>query len=163
MTQHVQRGQPGAQPAVPPACRVMRAVVQDRYGPAPEDILRLAEVDRPTFGDDEVLVRVRAASVDRGSWHFMSGLPYPMRLAGFGLRRPKYANPGRSLAGTVDTVHAGVTGFSPGDDVYGTCNASSAEYATVPTGQLAPKPTNLTFEQAAAVPISAVTALQGLR
>ena len=143
--------------------QTMRAVVQTRYSPAPEDLFRVAQIDRPTIGDGEVLVRVHAASVDRGTWHIMAGLPYPLRLAGFGVRRPKYANPGRSLAGTVDAVGAGVTGFAPGDAVYGTCNASFAEYATVPTDQLAPKPTNLTFEQAAAAPISAVTALQGLR
>src|SRR3954466_15477020 len=149
-------------PAPDTGGQTMKAVVQDRYSPAPEDLFRVARIDRPTIGDGEVLVRVHAASVDRGTWHIMAGLPYPLRLAGFGLRRPKYANPGRSLAGTVDTVHAGVTGFSPGDDVYGTCNASFAEYATVPTDQLAPKPRDLTFEQAAAAPISAAPALQGL-
>ena len=85
----------------------MRAIVQDRYGTA-EDVLRLAEIDRPTNRDDEVLVRVQAASVDRGTWHIMAGLPYPIRLAGFGVRRPKYANPGRSLAGTVEAVGAAV-------------------------------------------------------
>src|SRR5688572_12461325 len=143
--------------------QTMRAVVQTRYSPAPEDLFRVAQIDRPTIGDGEVLVRVHAASVDRGTWHIMAGLPYPLRLAGFGVRRPRYANPGRSLAGTVEAVGTGGSGFAPGDEVYGTCNASFAEYATVPTDQLAPKPTNLTFEQAAAAPISAVTALQGLR
>jgi NADPH:quinone reductase-like Zn-dependent oxidoreductase len=141
----------------------MKAVVQDRYGPAPEDLFRVAQIDMPTTGDGEVLVRVHAASVDRGTWHIMAGLPYPLRLAGFGVRRPKYANPGRCFAGTVEAVDAGVTGFAPGDEVYGTCNSSFAEYATAPADQLAPKPANLTFEQAAAAPISAVTALQGLR
>jgi NADPH:quinone reductase-like Zn-dependent oxidoreductase len=141
----------------------MKAVVQTHYSPAPENLFRVAQIDRPTIGDGEVLVRVHAAGVDRGTWHIMAGLPYPIRLAGFGIRRPKYANPGRSLAGTVEAVDAGVSGFAPGDEVYGTCNASFAEYATVPTDQLAPKPSNLTFEQAAAAPISAVTALQGLR
>ncbi|SHN76953.1 NADPH:quinone reductase [Geodermatophilus obscurus] len=141
----------------------MTAVVQDRYSPAPEGLFRVAQIDRPTIGDGEVLVRVHAASVDRGTWHIMAGLPYPLRLAGFGVRRPKYANPGRSLAGTVEAVGPGATGFAPGDDVYGTCNASFAEYATVRTDHLAPKPANLTYEQAAAAPISAVTALQGLR
>src|SRR4051794_16790880 len=150
-------------PAPDTGGQTMKAVVQSHYNPAPENLFRVTQIDRPTIGDGEVLVRVHAASVDRGTWHIMAGLPYPVRLARFGLRRPKDANPGRSLAGTVDTVHAGVTGFAPGDAVYGTCNASFAEYATVPTDQLAPKPTNLTFEQAAAVPISAVTALQGLR
>jgi NADPH:quinone reductase-like Zn-dependent oxidoreductase len=143
--------------------RTMNAVVQTRYGPAPEDLIRIARVDRPTIGDGEALVRVHAASVDRGTWHIMAGLPYPIRLAGFGVRRPKYPNPGRSLAGTVEDVGAGVAGFAPGDEVYGTCNGSFAEYAAAPADQLAPKPVNLTFEQAAAAPISAVTALQGLR
>jgi NADPH:quinone reductase-like Zn-dependent oxidoreductase len=141
----------------------MRAVVQDRYGAAPEDVLRVGQIDRPSVGDGEVLVRVHAASVDRGTWHIMAGLPFPIRLAGFGVRRPRYANPGRCLAGTVEAVGAGATGFAPGDAVYGTGNGSFAEYATVRAARLAPKPANLTFEQAATVPISAVTALQGLR
>jgi NADPH:quinone reductase-like Zn-dependent oxidoreductase len=151
-------------PPAPDTSRAtMKAVVQDRYSPAPEDLFRVTQIGRPTMGDGEVLVRVHAASVDRGTWHIMAGLPYPLRLAGFGVRRPKYANPGRSLAGTVEAVDAGGTGFAPGDEVYGTCNGSFAEYATARTDQLAPKPANLTFEQAAAAPISAVTALQGLR
>ena len=141
----------------------MTAVVQDRYSSAPEGLLRVARIDRPAISEDEVLVRVHAASVDRGTWHIMAGLPYPIRLAGFGLRRPKYANPGRSLAGTVEAVGPGATGFAPGDQVYGTCNGSFAEYVTVPPDKLAAKPTNLTYEQAAAAPISAITALQGLR
>ena len=95
----------------------MTAIVQDEYGSAPEDVLRLAEVARPTIDDDEVLVRVRAASVDRGTWHVMAGLPYPIRLAGFGFRRPKALNPGRSVAGTVEAVGRDVTGFQPGDEV----------------------------------------------
>jgi NADPH:quinone reductase-like Zn-dependent oxidoreductase len=141
----------------------MTAVVQDRYSSAPEGLLRVARIDRPAISDDEVLVRVHAASVDRGTWHIMAGLPYPIRLAGFGLRRPRYANPGRSLAGTVEAAGTGAPGFAPGDQVYGTCNGSFAEYVTVPPDKLAAKPTNLTYEQAAAAPISAVTALQGLR
>jgi NADPH:quinone reductase-like Zn-dependent oxidoreductase len=141
----------------------MTAIVQDRYGPAPEKVLRLAEVDRPTIGAGEVLVRVHAASVDRGTWHIMSGLPYPIRLAGFGLRRPKYANPGRSLAGTVEAVGDGVTGFDPGDAVFGIGSATFAEDAAAPAGKLAAKPGNVTFEQAAAVPVSGLTALQAVR
>ena len=141
----------------------MTAIVHDSYGTAPEDVLRLAEVDRPAIGADEVLVRVQAASVDRGTWHIMAGLPYPIRLAGFGLRKPKYLNPGRSLAGTVEAVGTEVTGFAPGDEVYGICDGSFAEYVRVQTDKLAPKPSNLSFEQAAAVPISALTALQGVR
>src|SRR6266498_3059918 len=100
----------------------MKAIVQDEYGTAPEDVLRLQEVARPTIGDDDVLVRVRAASVDRGTWHVMAGLPYPIRVAGFGLRRPKYLNPGRSLAGTVEAVGTSVTGVKPGDEVFGIGN-----------------------------------------
>jgi NADPH:quinone reductase-like Zn-dependent oxidoreductase len=141
----------------------MTAIVQGRYGPAPEDVLRLAEVDRPTLGDSEVLVRIHAASVDRGTWHIMSGLPFPIRLAGFGLRRPKYANPGRSLAGTVEVVGDGVAGFAPGDEVFGIGEGTFAEYATALAGKLAAKPSNLTFEQAAAVPVSGLTALQAVR
>lgn len=141
----------------------MTSVVQDRYGPAPEGLFRIDRIAMPVPGPDEVLVRVHAASIDRGTWHLMAGLPYPIRLAGFGLRRPKYANPGRSLAGTVEAVGPGVTRFAPGDQVYGTCNGSFAEYVTVAVDTLAAKPANLTHEQAAAVPISAVTALQGLR
>jgi NADPH:quinone reductase-like Zn-dependent oxidoreductase len=142
---------------------MMRAVVQHRYGPAPEDVLDLQELDRPTIGDDEVLVRVRAASVDRGTWHVMSGLPYPVRLAGFGLRRPKYPNPGRALAGTVEAAGTSVAGFKPGDEVFGIGNASFAEYARARAGTLAPKPANLSFGQAAAVPVSGLTALQAVR
>ena len=106
----------------------MKAIVQDAYGTA-DDVLRLAEIDRPTIGDDEVLVRVAAASVDHGTWHLMTGLPYAMRLAGFGVRRPKAPNPGRSLAGTVESVGRDVTEFEPGDEVYGTGDGSFAEYA----------------------------------
>lgn len=140
----------------------MKAVVQDAYGAAPEDVLRLAEIDRPTVGDGEVLVRVRAASVDRGTVHLMTGLPSLMRGV-TGLRRPKALNPGRCLAGVVETVGAGVAAFRPGDEVYGTCTGSFAEYAAVQPELLAAKPANLSFEQAAAMPISAVTALQAVR
>jgi NADPH:quinone reductase-like Zn-dependent oxidoreductase len=143
--------------------QTMKAIVQDEYGTAPEDVLRLAEVARPTIGDDELLVRVRAASVDRGTWHVMAGLPYPIRVAGFGLRRPKALNPGRSVAGTVHSVGKHVTELKPGDEVYGTCDGSFAEYACARAERLAPKPANLSFEQAAAVPVSALTALQGVR
>jgi NADPH:quinone reductase-like Zn-dependent oxidoreductase len=141
----------------------MTAIVQDRYGSAPEGLLRLAEIDRPAIRSGEVLVRVQAASVDRGTWHIMSGLPYPIRLAGFGLRRPKYANPGRSLAGTVEAVGADVTDFVPGDDVFGMATGTFAEYAAARTGKLARKPVNLSFDQAAAVPGSGTTALQAVR
>ena len=152
-------------PHLPPAATVATrtAIVQDEYGRAPEDVLRLGELDMPAIGDAEVLVRVHAASVDRGTWHIMAGLPYAIRAAGFGLRRPKHTNPGRSLAGTVAAVGAGVTGFAPGDAVFGTADAAFAQFARVATDKLALMPSNLSFEQAAAVPISALTALQAVR
>jgi NADPH:quinone reductase-like Zn-dependent oxidoreductase len=141
----------------------MKAIVQDKYGTAPEEVLRLAEVARPTIGVGEVLVRVRAASVDRGTWHIMTGLPYAIRIAGFGVRTPRQLNPGRSLAGTVEAVGDGVTGFKPGDEVFGTCDGSFAEYARARVERLALKPTNLSFEEAAAMPVSGLAALQALR
>jgi NADPH:quinone reductase-like Zn-dependent oxidoreductase len=141
----------------------MKAIVQDAYGTEPEDVLRLAETARPAIADDEILVRVRAASVDRGTWHLMTGLAYPMRLVGFGFRAPKAPNPGRSFAGTVESAGPNVTGFKPGDEVYGTCGGSFAPYARARAGRIAPKPANLSFEQAAAVPVSALTALQAVR
>jgi NADPH:quinone reductase-like Zn-dependent oxidoreductase len=133
------------------------------YGTAPEDVLRLEEVDKPTIADGQVLVRVRAASVDRGTWHVMAGLPYPIRIAGFGLRKPKYLNPGRSLAGTVEAVGTEVTGFQPGDEVFGICAGSFAEYVAPRPDKLAGKPSNLSFDEAAAVPISGLAALQAVR
>jgi NADPH:quinone reductase-like Zn-dependent oxidoreductase len=141
----------------------MSSIVQDEYGPAPEDVLRLEQVATATIGPGEVLVRVRAASVDRGTWHVMAGLPYPIRAAGFGVRRPKHGNPGRSLAGTVEAVGLDATGVKPGDDVFGICDASFAQYAAVRTDKLAPKPLNLSFEAAASVPVSGLTALQAVR
>jgi NADPH:quinone reductase-like Zn-dependent oxidoreductase len=149
--------------AAAPAVGTMTAIVHDRYGTAPEDVLRLARVDRPTIRDDEVLVRVHAASVDRGTWHVMAGLPYPIRIAGFGLRRPKYLNPGRSLAGTVDAVGTEVGGLQRGDEVFGICDGSFAEYVRVRADKLAPKPSNLSFDEAAAVPVSALPALYAVR
>jgi NADPH:quinone reductase-like Zn-dependent oxidoreductase len=143
--------------------QTMTAIVQDEYGPEPEAVLRLGHIDGPTIGENEVLARVHAASVDRGTWHVMAGLPYPIRLAGFGFRKPKHANPGRSLAGTIEAIGTDVTGFAPGDAVFGIGAGSFAEYAAVGTDKLAPKPANLSFEQAAAVPISGLTALQAVR
>ena len=145
------------------ARRTMTAIVQERYGPDPEQVLRIGEVDRPAVGECEVLVQVHAASVDRGTWHVMAGLPYPIRLAGFGVRRPRYTNPGRNLAGTVEAVGAGVTGFASGDPVFGIGAATFAEYALARPDKLAPRPANLSFEQAAAVPVSGFTALQAVR
>lgn len=139
----------------------MKAIVQDRYGPA--DVLELRDIDRPAAGAGEVLVGVRAAGVDPGVWILMTGQPYLVRVA-VGLRRPKVAVRGRALAGVVTAVGAGVTRFRPGDEVFGTCGSGSfAEYATAPAHRLAAKPAGLSFEQAAAVPISAVTALQAVR
>src|SRR3954466_15146180 len=132
----------------------MLAIMQEVYGPEPERVLRIGEIEVPSIRDDEVLVRVRAASVDRGTWHIMAGLPYPIRAAGFGLRAPKYSNPGRSLAGTIEAIGGGAAGSRPGDEVYGVGVGSFAEYAVAPIGKLAAKPANLTFEQAAAVPVS---------
>jgi NADPH:quinone reductase-like Zn-dependent oxidoreductase len=150
-------------PPVAAAGTTMTAVVQDRYGCEPADVLRLTVIDKPSIAADQVLVRVHAASVDRGTWHIMAGLPYPIRLAGFGLRRPKYANPGRSLAGTVEAIGADVTTFAAGDAVFGTAAGTFAEYAVAEPGTLAPKPADLTFDQAAAVPVSGSTALQAVR
>ena len=142
------------------ATNTMRAIVQDRYGTA--DVLRIAEIGRPEIADDEVLVRVQAAGLDRGTWHLMAGQPYLMRILGFGLRKPKNRVPGLDVAGTVEAVGSAVTRFSPGDEVFGISRGSFAEYAAVLEDKLARKPANLTFEQAAVVPISAGTALQAL-
>src|SRR5664279_2000386 len=131
----------------PVDAQTMKAIVQEEYGSIPEDVLRLAGIDRPTIGNDEVLVQVRAASVDRGTWHLMSGLPKLMRVMGFGFRRPKVPNPGRCLAGTIEVVGQNVTEFTPGDEVYGTCDGSFAEYARAQVGLLALKPASLSFEQ----------------
>ena len=138
----------------------MKAIVQDRYGTA--DVLRLAEIDKPVAGGKEILIEVRAAGVDIGTWHLMAGRPYLVRLA-LGLRRPRARVRGRDVAGVVEAVGSEVTRFKPGDEVYGTCDGSFAEYAAGAEKRLARKPSNLTFEQAAVMPISAGTALQGLR
>jgi NADPH:quinone reductase-like Zn-dependent oxidoreductase len=139
----------------------MQAIVQDTYGSA--DVLELRDVDRPAIADDEVLVRVQAAGVDRGVSHLMAGLPYPVRLAGYGLRAPKNGVPGMDLAGVVEAVGNDVTRFRPGDEVFGIGKGTFAEYARAPENKLAPRPANLTFEQAAALAISGLTALQALR
>jgi NADPH:quinone reductase-like Zn-dependent oxidoreductase len=139
----------------------MRAVVQDVYGEA--DVLRLEQVARPEIAADEVLLRVRAAGVDRGVWHIMAGLPYPIRLAGYGFRVPKDRARGREVAGVVEAIGKDVTTFAPGAEVFGIGEGSFAEFCRANVDKLAPKPTNLTFEQAAAAPISALTALQAVR
>jgi NADPH:quinone reductase-like Zn-dependent oxidoreductase len=139
----------------------MKAIVQDTYGET--DVLQFRDIDKPQIADDEVLVRVRAAGVDRGVWHLMTGLAYPIRLAGYGLRAPKTPVPGMDLAGVVEAVGKDVTRFRPGDEVFGIGKGAFAEYARAPEDKLAPKPANLTFEQAAAVAISGSTALQAVR
>ncbi len=143
----------------------MKAIVHDVYGPP--DVLRLEDIDDPMVGDDDVLVRVHAAGVDPGVWHFTAGLPYMVRLMGLGFRAPKGRVRGGDFAGRVEAVGRNVTGPAPGADVYGSCNTlrggSFAEFTCVPPERSAAKPANLTFEQAAAVPVSACTALQGLR
>ena len=138
----------------------MKAIVQDRYGSA--DVLRLRDIDKPELGDDDVLVRVLAAGVDPGVWHLMTGLPYLVRL-GFGLRAPKTPVRGMDVAGRVEAVGENVTQFEIGHEVFGTCNGSFAEYACAREDKLVFKPANLSFEQAAAVPVSACTALHALR
>jgi NADPH:quinone reductase-like Zn-dependent oxidoreductase len=141
---------------------MMRAIVQDEYGEA-QDVLRLEQVARPGIAADEVLVRVHAAGVDRGVWHIMAGLPYPIRLMGYGFRVPKDRARGREVAGVVEAVGTDVTGFAPGDEVYGIGEGSFAEFCRARADKLAPKPKNLTFEQAASAPVSALTALQAIR
>jgi NADPH:quinone reductase-like Zn-dependent oxidoreductase len=139
----------------------MRAAVRDRYGPV--SVVQVREIATPAIGDAEVLVRVRAAGLDRGVWHLMTGTPYPLRLAGFGFRAPKNPVLGGDFAGVVEAVGKSVTRFQPGDEVFGVAAGTFAEYVRVPEDKLAPKPANLTFEQAAAVPTSGFTALQALR
>jgi len=138
----------------------MRAIVQDGYGSA--DVLRSAQIDRPEIADHEVLVQVRAAGVDRGTWHLMTGRPYLMRAMGFGFRRPKNRVPGVDVAGTVKAVGSAVTRFAVGDEVFGMSRGSFAEYTAAREDKLAHKPANASFEQAAVVGISGGTALQAL-
>ena len=147
----------------------MKAIVQDRYGSA--DVLELGQIERPTAGDDEVLVRVRAASVHADVWHAMRGVPYVLRFMGSGVRRPKHRVPGTDLAGVVEAVGTNVTRFRPGDEVFGQSlranlwrnGGAFAEYAAVPEAMLELKPATLTFDQAAAVPTSGSLAVQHVR
>jgi NADPH:quinone reductase-like Zn-dependent oxidoreductase len=139
----------------------MKAIVQDKYGSP--DVLELQEVDKPVVEDGEVLVRVRAASANPADWHYMRGLPYVMRPQA-GLCKPKNRVLGRDIAGQVEAIGKDVTGFRPGDEVFANVETGGfAEYTCVSEGLLVLKPANLTFEQAAAVPLAALTALQGLR
>ena len=139
----------------------MKAIVRDKYGPP--EVLELRDIDKPEIADEEVLVGVHAAGVDRGVWHIMTGLPYPIRLAGYGFRAPKNPIIGSDVAGVVEAVGKDVTRFQPEDEVFGIGKGSYAEYVCAREDKLAPKPASLTFEQAAVVAISGLTALQGLR
>jgi NADPH:quinone reductase-like Zn-dependent oxidoreductase len=140
---------------------VMRAIVQHVYGSA--DRLRLSEIEKPVIAASEVLVQVRAAGVDRGTCHLMRGEPYLMRILGLGFRGPKNHVPGLDVAGTVVAAGADVTRFRPGDEVLGIARGSFAEYAAAREDKLVRKPARLSFEQAAVVTVSGLTAMQGLR
>jgi NADPH:quinone reductase-like Zn-dependent oxidoreductase len=139
----------------------VKAIIRDAYGSV--DALRLADIDQPVAGEGDVLVHVHAAGVDQGVWHLMTGTPYAMRLAGFGIRAPKNALLGYDVAGRIEAVGAQVTEFRPGQEVFGTCRGAFAEYAVARADRLLPKPENVTFEQAAVVPISGFAALQAVR
>ena len=157
-----QHSRPAAQANAASRQTTMQAIVQHRYGTGPKDVLKLARIAAPAIAADEVLVQVRAAGVDRGTWHLMAGQPYLMRLLGFGLRGPKNPVPGLDVAGTVIATGADVTGFRAGDAVFGIAGGSFAEYAAARADKLARKPARLSFEQAAAVAVSGLAALQGL-
>jgi NADPH:quinone reductase-like Zn-dependent oxidoreductase len=139
----------------------MKAIAQDSYGSA--DVLEYRDVEEPVLAEGHVLVRVRAAGLDAGVWHLTTGRPYMARLMGIGLRRPKNSIPGREVAGIIEAVGADVTGLRPGDEVMGIGEGSFAEYVSVGADKVVPKPANVTFEQAAAVPISGLSALQAVR
>ena len=137
----------------------MKSIVYHEYGTA--DVLRFEQTEKPLPNDNQVLIKVRAASVNPLDWHYMRGTPYLMRVAGTGLRKPNDPRLGADVAGVVEAVGKNVTDFKPGDEVFGTSGGAFAEYA--PASKVALKPANITFEQAAAVPIAGLTALQGLR
>jgi len=139
----------------------MKAIVIEKYGSP--DVLQFKEVERPTPKDNQVLVRVQAASANPLDWHLMRGEPFIARLMGTGLLKPKSSKVGADVAGRVEAVGKDVTQFNPGDEVFGTCNGSFAEYACAREDRLALKPANVSFEEAAAIPVAATTALQGLR
>jgi len=138
----------------------MKAIVYQKYGSP--DVLKYEEIEKPTAGEDEVLIKIHAASVNPLDYHFMRGTPFAVRLFS-GLRKPKITRLGRDVSGIVETVGKKVTQFKPGDAVYGTCRGAFAEYACTSESSVVIKPNNVTFEQAAAVPIAAFTALQALR
>ena len=139
----------------------MKAIVYHDYGSP--DVLQLEEIEKSTPGDKEVLIKVRAASVNPLDWHFIRGTPYIVRIVMTGLRKPKNTRLGVDVAGQVEAVGSAITQFKPGDEVFGTCRGAFAEYVCTSESNLVIKPNNVTFEQAAAVPIAAFTALQGLR
>ncbi|HXP47868.1 MAG TPA: NAD(P)-dependent alcohol dehydrogenase [Terriglobales bacterium] len=139
----------------------MKAAVHTRYGPP--NVVQITDVEKPSPKDSEVLIRVRAASVNPVDWHLMEGKPSFVRLFGLGLLKPKDTRLGRDVAGQVEAVGKDVTQFKPGDQVFGACPGGFAEYACASESRLAMKPDNVTFEQAASVAIAALTALQGLR
>jgi NADPH:quinone reductase-like Zn-dependent oxidoreductase len=139
----------------------MKAITYTEYGPP--DVLRLTEVEKPTPKEHEVLIRIRAASVNPLDWRLLRGKPAFTRLLMGGLRRPKLTRPGVDVAGQVEAVGPSVTGFKPGDEVFGVCRGSFAEYGCAAEDKLAPKPANVSFEEAAAVPVAAISALQALR
>lgn len=139
----------------------MKALTQDRYGTA--DVLKFRDIERPRASEGQVLVHVVAAGMDRGAWHFMAGEPYLMRLLGFGFRAPSVAVPGTNFAGVVEAVGPDVSEFQPGDEVYGATRGTFAEYAVAATNKIAPKPPQLTFEQAAVLPYPTFVAMQALR
>ncbi len=140
--------------------RRMQAITQDRYGNA--DVLELHDVEIPTPASDEVLIEVHAAGVDRGTCHLTAGTPYLIRLAGYGLTRPKHQIPGLDVSGQIVAVGEHVTRFAPGDSVFGIANGSLAQYASASEDKITHKPANLTFEQAAVAAVSGITALQAL-
>jgi NADPH:quinone reductase-like Zn-dependent oxidoreductase len=139
----------------------MRAIVQDSYGSA--DVLELREIDKPVPRDEEVVVRVHAAGLDRGVWHVMAGQPYLIRVMGYGLRKPKTTVRGEDVAGRVEDVGSKVTRFQPGDEVFGLCSGSFAEYTCVNESSLETRPSNLSLVHSASVPVSALSALQAVR
>jgi NADPH:quinone reductase-like Zn-dependent oxidoreductase len=140
---------------------LMKAIIYCDYGSP--DVLKLEEIAKPVPNDDQVLIKVRAAAANPLDWHEVRGTPYAMRLMGTGLRKPKDLRVGVDLAGVVEAVGKNVTGLKPGDEVFGTGGGAFAEYTRAREARLALKPANLTFEQAAGVPVAAITALQGLR
>ena len=157
-----QDSRPAVQASAAPGPATMQAIVQHRYGTAPKDVLKLQRIATPAIAANEVLVQVRAAGVDRGTWHLMAGQPYLMRLLGFGLRGPRNPVPGLDVAGTVIAAGADAGGFRAGDEVFGIARGSFAEYAAARADKLVHKPARLSFAQAAAVGVSGLAALQGL-